>query len=95
MMKMMKQAQKMKKMQKEIARTVVTEDSGGVVVAVTGDGKVKNLAITEELYQQGRVAVEKAVSKTVEKCLKKQQDVQKEKAKEAMGGMSGLSDLLG
>ena len=93
-MKIMKQAHKLKKVQKEIAKMVITDGADGATLTITGDGDVKSLKISEELYASGRENVEKTVSKALALCLKKQQELQKEKAKEAMGGM-GLPDMLG
>lgn len=93
MMKLMKQAQKLKKVQKEIEKTVVTEALDGASLSITGGGTVKNFAISEELYAAGREGLEKSITKLIAATLKKQQEMMKEKGKEAMGGM-GLPDML-
>ena len=93
-MKLMKQAQKFKKAQKEIAKIVVTDGVDGASLSITGEGAVRSLTISEELYAGGRENLEKTLAKAVGICLKKQQELQKEKAKELMGGM-GIQDMLG
>ena len=92
-MKIMKQAQQLKKIQKEIEKTVITESLDGASLSINGAGAVKDLEISEELYASGRGEVEKSLSRLISATLKKQQDMQKDKAKAAMGGM-GLPDML-
>jgi len=87
-MKLMKQAQKLKKVQKEISNAIITEETDGVKVSITGAGVVKSFVISRELYDRGKDQVEIAAARAMAACLKKQQDIQKEKAQEAMGGMN-------
>ncbi|GEM_PF-2600400 len=94
-MKLMKQAGKLKKAQKKIAKQVIEEEVDGAVLRISGDGKVKNFEISQELYDKGKKNIEKATLIAVKSCLKKQQDIQKNMAKEAMGGSGGLSSMLG
>ena len=87
-MKLMKQASKLKKIQKEIAHIIVQDELDGVKLTISGDGDVKNFEISDGVFEKGKAEVEKIVTKIIKSCLKKQQDVQKEKAKEALGGMN-------
>lgn len=87
-MKLMKQANKLKKVQKEISQAVVTGESPGVTISVSGAGEVKKFEISQTLYDKGKDELEKAVADAIGTCLKKQQEVQKEKAKEALGGIN-------
>ena len=93
-MKIMKQAQQFKKMQKEIESMVIEEERNGAKITLTGNGTVKNFSISEELYKKGREATEKAVKETVSACYKKQVEIYKNKAAEMMGGMN-LPDMFG
>jgi DNA-binding protein YbaB len=92
-MKLMKQASKLKKVQKEITQAVVHDEVQGVKLSIDGGGSVKNFEIAQEAYEKGLAEVEQAVKAVISSCLKKQQDMQKEKAKQAMGGLNipGLS----
>ncbi|MBN2407878.1 MAG: YbaB/EbfC family nucleoid-associated protein [Elusimicrobia bacterium] len=87
-MKLMKQAQKLKKLQKEISNLEITADSQGARLVISGAGQVKKFEITQELYDSGREKLQSSIAGLVESCLKKQQDLQKEKAKEAMSGLN-------
>ncbi len=88
MMDFMKQAGKLKKMQRDIDKTKIDVDTKGISITITGGGKVKKVSMSEELYNSGRRSVEKEINEAVTQCFKKQQDVQKTKAKEVMGGMN-------
>lgn len=94
MMKLMKQAHKLKKVQKELSNTVISDTYNGVALTITGSGAVKKLEISEELFDKGIKEVEKSVKQVIHNCLKKQQDMQKETAKAAMGGLK-LPDIFG
>ncbi len=94
MMKLMKQAHKLKKVQKELSNAVISDSQNGVNISITGSGAVKKLEISTELFDKGKTEVEKSVKQVIHNCLKKQQEMQKEKAKAAMGGLK-LPDMLG
>lgn len=93
-MKLMKQAQKLKKMQSEISNCTVEDEIGGAKLILSGSGKVKNFSISNELYEKGKNEIEKAAAEVIGSCFKKQVDLYKDKAKDAMGGMN-LPDILG
>jgi DNA-binding protein YbaB len=93
-MKLMKQAKNIKKMQGDIAKTTVEAEADGASVVLSGQGVVKSFTLSDELYEKGRSAVETATMKAFDECLKKQMDLYKEKAKAAMGGLD-LSGLTG
>ncbi len=93
--KLMKQAGKIKKVQKELKKAVVKEEVNGISLSVTGDGKVKDFRIPDEVIKDSGANLEKDIKNLIEICLKKQSALQQEKAKQAMGGMGGLSDLMG
>ena len=93
-MKLMKQAKELKKMQGDIAKTTVEAEVDGASVVLSGKGTVMNFAISEDLYEKGKSSVETATAKAFDECLKKQMDLYKEKAKAAMGGLD-LSGLTG
>ncbi|MDA3792688.1 MAG: hypothetical protein PF545_03400 [Elusimicrobia bacterium] len=88
MMKLMKQAGKLKKAQKKINKQTIVNKSNGATLVLTGGGKVKSFQISEQLYEQGKDAVESAATEVIKGVLKKQQDIQKNMAKEALGGMN-------
>lgn len=87
MMDFMKQAGKLKKVQRDINKTKIDVDTKGISITVTGGGKVKKVSMSEDLYNSGRRSVEKEIKKAVTKCFKEQKKVQKSKAQEAMSGM--------
>ncbi|MGM0442378.1 MAG: YbaB/EbfC family nucleoid-associated protein [Elusimicrobiota bacterium] len=87
MMDFMKQAGKLKKIQRDINKTKIDVDTEGLSITVTGAGKVKRVSMSEELYKSGRRDVEKEIKQAVTECFSKQQEVQKTKAQEAMSGM--------
>jgi DNA-binding protein YbaB len=87
-MKLMKQASKLKKVQKEITQAVVQDEINGVKLAMNGAGDIKNFEISQGVFDKGKNEVERAVMSVISACLKKQQDIQKEKAKEALGGIN-------
>jgi len=90
---LMKQASAIKKIQKEIKNSTVSEESGGVRLSITGDGRVKEFKIVSETADLKEL--EKAIREVIESCLKKQNQIQQQKAKEAMGGLGGLKGLMG
>ncbi len=92
---LMKQASAIKKIQKEIKNSLVSDESGGVKLSITGDGKVKEFKIPQETFTADRKELETSIKSVIESCLKKQNQIQQQKAKEAMGGMGGLSGLMG
>ena len=92
-MKLMKQAQKLKKVQKEISKTVIEHNADGVALSITGAGELKNFQISDELFDKGKGEVEKTVAVVISSVLKKQQDLQKEKVKEVVGGLK-LPDIF-
>ncbi len=94
LMKLMKQANNLKKMQGEISKTIVTDEINGAKLVLSGKGEVKNFEISQELYDKGKDEVNKAAKSVIESCLKKQMDLYKSKAKDAMGGMD-LSGMMG
>ncbi|MFH1415635.1 MAG: YbaB/EbfC family nucleoid-associated protein [Elusimicrobiota bacterium] len=94
MMKLMKQAKNLKNIQKEIAKTTVEDEINGARLTITGDGSVKSFEISEELYQGGREKINSATAAVINSCFKKQMNLFKEKAKNAMGGLD-LSGLMG
>lgn len=93
-MKMIKQANNLKKMQKDIAKCSVSDNIDGANMTLGGTGEVKSIEIEQQLYDKGKNAVEDAVKKVVNSCIKKQMDLYKQKAKDAMGGVD-LTGMLG
>lgn len=87
-MKLMKQAKNLKKLQKEISNTVLESEVNGAKLSISGDGQVKNLKISEELFNRGKEEVEKTIIRVINSCLKKQLDSQKEIAKQALKGIN-------
>ena len=87
-MKLMKQAKKLKKLQKEISNIILESEVNGAKLSITGDGEVRGLTISEELYDKGKKEVEKAVIRAISSCLKKQLDSQKEIAKQVLKGIN-------
>jgi DNA-binding protein YbaB len=90
-MKLMKQAKNLKKMQDEITKCEVEDDVEGACLVLSGSGDVKSFKISQELYDKGREAVEAATKKVIASCFKKQIDLYRQKAKDAMGGV----DVMG
>lgn len=86
--KLMKQAKDLKKLQKEISNTILESEVNGAKLSISGTGEVKNLTISEQLYNKGKAEIEKAVIRVINSCLKKQIDLQKEKAKQALKGIN-------
>ncbi|MFC2061034.1 YbaB/EbfC family nucleoid-associated protein [Elusimicrobiota bacterium] len=93
-MKMMKQAQKLKKLQKEMEKKTVSDEISGASLSLNGAGSVKEFKISQELVNSGKDNIETAVKNVIDSCLKKHLDLQKDMAKDAMGGMD-LSKFLG
>ena len=87
-MKLMKQAGKLKKAQKKINKQLIVKETNGAKIILSGSGELKNVEISEGLYEQGKSAVESAVNSALSGALKKQQELQKDMAKEALGGMN-------
>ena len=93
--KLMKQASKFKKVQKELKKATVEEEIDGIRLVISGTGKVKDFEIPEEKMGSPKKYLETTIRAVIESCLKKQSDMQQQKAKEAMGGMGGLSGMMG
>ena len=93
-MKLMKQAQNLKKMQKEVSKSIIQEEVNGAKLVITGSGDVKSFEISQELYSQGPEQISQAAAKVIDTCFKKQMDLYKSMAKDAMGGMD-LSGFMG
>lgn len=93
-MKLMKQAQNLKKMQGELAKCTIDDEVDGVKLTLSGSSEVKKFEITQELYNSGKEAVEKATARVINSSLKKLMDLYKKKAKDAMGGID-LSGMMG
>jgi DNA-binding protein YbaB len=93
-MKLMKQAKNIKKMQSDIAKMTVEAEEEGAKLVLTGNGTVKSFEISESLYQKGREHIERAATTAIDTCLKKQMELYKQKAKDAMGGLD-LSGFTG
>ncbi len=91
-MKLMKQAKNLKKIHGEISKCSVEDEVAGAKLVLSGSGKVRNFEITDELYNKGKEAVENSTAKVIDSCIKKQVELYKDKAKEAMGG--NIPDFL-
>jgi DNA-binding protein YbaB len=92
-MNLMKYASKFKQVQNDIKSTVVEDEINGIKLAVTGSGEVKEFKISQQIFDRGKEEVERTASKVIESCLKKVQNMQIEKAKKALGGVS-LPDIF-
>jgi len=86
--KLMKQAKDLKKLQKEISKTVIESEVNGAKVSISGTGEVKSFIMSKELYNKGKEEIEKAVIRAISSCLKKQLDSQKEIAEQALKGIN-------
>ncbi len=86
--RLMKQAKNLKKLQKEISKTVIESEVNGAKLSISGNGDVRNFSISHELYDKGKNEVEKAVIRVISSCLKKQLDSQKEIAKQPSKGIN-------
>jgi len=86
--KLMKQAKDLKKLQKEISNTILESEVNGAKLSISGTGEVKSFIMSKELYNKGKEEIEKAIFKVITSCLRKQLDLQKEKAKQALKGIN-------
>lgn len=93
-MKLMNQAKNLKKMQTEISKCTIEDEVDGTKLILSGSGEVKNFEVTQELFDKGKEQIEKATARVINSCLKKQMDLYKQKAKDAMGGLD-LSGIMG
>ena len=97
---LMKQAlelkSKMGKVQKELAKTMIEEESadGQIKVIVSGQQKLMKLEIAQSFVDVNKAeSIAKEVTKTIIKAVEKSQKISDEKMKELTGGLSfpGLS----
>ena len=103
MNKMLEQAQKlqqdMENAQKRLESEEVEVSSGGgaVVIKITGSSEFKSVKINEELYKEGKVAVEQAVLAALQEAIKAAKNKHEDAMKHLTSGLDlpGLDDLEG
>ena len=91
MYKLQKQAKQIKK---ELAKVHVFAESDGVKVTVNGEQLVISVEINEEASTD-KTKLAKAIMECTNRAMKKAQQVAAERMKSMMGGMPGLSGLMG
>lgn len=93
MMNQMQMLQKLKKAQKELAKEIVEAEAadGAVVVAVTGELKIKKVTIDPEYVDLDNIGdLEEWIEIATRDALEKAQQVAAEKMKPLMGGLGNL-----
>ena len=98
MFQMMKQANQLRKMQKQLAsKTVeVSSPDGNVTVVVRADMSVKSIRIKPEWVDPTRVErLEKVLLSTVNSAMDAAKKAAAADMQKLTGGLGGLSDLLG
>ena len=93
MMDQAKMLMQVKKLQKELAKTIVEVEAGdgAVVVRVTGELKVKKVTIDPERVDIDDIGeLEKWIEIATRDALAKAQEVAAEKMKPLMGGLGNL-----
>ena len=93
MMNQMQMLQKLKKAQKELAKEIVEAEAadGAVVVAVTGELKIKKVTIDPEYVDLDNISdLEEWIEVATRDALEKAQQVAAEKMKPLMGGLGNF-----
>jgi len=87
MYKLQKEAKKIKK---ELAKTHVFAESGGIKVTVSGEQEVLSVEILDEAVLANASDLSKSLVDATNRALKKAQAVAAERMKSVMGMMGGL-----
>lgn len=93
MMDQMKMIAKLKKAQKDLAKEIIegTAGDGAVLVAVTGELKIKKVTIDPEYVDLDDIAVlERWIEQATRDAMARAQEVAAEKMKPLMGGLGNL-----
>lgn len=93
MMDQAKMLMQLKKTQKELTKLIVegSAGDGAVVVAVTGEMKIKKVTIDPEYVDLDDIAVlERWVEQATREAMQKAQEIAAEKMKPLMGGLGSL-----
>lgn len=93
MMDQMKMLQKLKKAQKELAKEIIEAEAadGAVVVAVTGELKIKKVTIDPEYVDLDDIEVlEGWIETATREALTKAQEVAAKKMQPLMGGLGNF-----
>ncbi|NUJ97768.1 hypothetical protein HGA92_03185 [Candidatus Gracilibacteria bacterium] len=90
--KLMKLQQDAMKIKKELENTIIEAEVGGLVISVNGEMKVEKvefetLDLIPGLSQSQKEALEKAILESVNKGVKKSQELASEKMQGVMGQM--------
>lgn len=88
-----KMVMKMRKLQKELAKQIIEVEAGdgAVVVSITGEQKIKNIAIDPEQVDLDDIGeLEGWVESAVKEAIAKSQEVAAEKMKPVMGQLGNL-----
>lgn len=88
-----KMIMKIKKAQKELANEIIEIEAGdgAVVVRITGEQKIKNIAIDPERVDLNDIhELERWIETAVKEAISRSQQVAAEKMKPLMGGLGNL-----
>ena len=96
---LLKLQQEAMKVKKELENTLIEAEVDGLVITVNGEMKVEKAAFETDMLVPGlpssqKAVLEKAIMESVNKGMKKAQEVAGEKMQGVMQGM-GLGDMMG
>ncbi|MFH1784662.1 MAG: YbaB/EbfC family nucleoid-associated protein [bacterium] len=98
--KMMKQANQIKNKAKEVEKNLAAQklevSQGGVSVSANAKQDILSIKIDEDLFGQGREAVEKKVLAAVQEASRKARDIMAQETKKMMGDvdMGSLGNMF-
>ena len=91
MMDQAKMMMQVKKLQKELAKTIVEVEAGEVIVQITGEQKLKNVKINPEMIDLGDIEeLETWVEEAVKQAIAESQQLAADKMKPMMGSLGKL-----
>lgn len=95
--KMMKQANQIRSKAKEIEKNLSSQkievESKGAKVTANAKQEILDIKIDENLFNQGRAAVEKNMLSAVQEALKKGRDIMAQETKKMMGD-TNIGDMF-
>ena len=80
-----------RKLQKELAKTIIEVEAGGVTIQISGEQKIKKVTIDPEQIDMDDIGqLERWVEEAVREAIQKSQKVAAEKMQPMMGMLGGL-----
>ena len=90
---LMKMQQEAMKVKKELENTLIEAEVDGLVITVNGEMKVEKVEFEDTKIIWDKAALEKAIMESINKWMKKAQEVAADKMQWVMKGM-GLWDMM-